>query len=300
MHFEKDFYKIIVDELDEGLYFVDTNRIITYWNKAAERITGFSADEVVGKACHENILNHIDDQGRQLCQGMCPLAYSLRDASHREADVFLHHKNGARVPVHVKISPITDKNGTIVGALELFSDNSSFLEMTHLVEDLKKKALFDTLTKAGNRAYTEQFIELRINEFHRYGWPFGVIFFDIDNFKRINDTYSHSVGDLVLQTVATTIMNNIRAFDFLGRIGGEEFVVIVRNIDLKQLMMRAEMLRALIAESFFHYEGSIIRITVSGGATMMNEDDTYTSLIHRADTLMYASKNNGKNIITAD
>lgn len=300
MNFPNDFYKTIVEELDEGLYFVDTNRVITYWNKAAERITGFSAEEVLGRPCRDNILNHVDAQGRQLCEGMCPLAYSLRDVSHKEADVFLHHKNGARIPVHVKISPIIDSDGKIIGALELFSDNSSFLEMTHLVEELKQKALFDSLTKAGNRTYTEQFIDLRINEFHRYGWPFGVIFFDIDNFKHINDTYSHSIGDMVLQTVAATIMNNIRAFDFLGRIGGEEFLVIVRNINPEQLLYRAEMLRALIAESFFHHEGSILRITVSGGATMMQDDDTQTTLIHRADTLMYSSKAHGKNRVTSE
>ncbi len=300
MNYSNDFYKTIVEEMDEGLYFVDMNRVITYWNKAAERITGFNAEEVIGRPCHENILNHVDDQGRQLCHGMCPLAYTLLDTQHREADVFLHHKNGARVPVHIKISPIIDDKGVVIGALELFSDNSSFLEMNTLVEELRRKALFDPLTKTGNRDYTNQFIDLRINEFHRYGWPFGVIFFDIDDFKHINDSFSHQVGDAVLSNAATTIMNTIRSFDFVGRIGGEEFIVIVRNIDIVQLEKRAQMMRMLVAETFFEYEKNHIAITVSGGATMMHEDDTRDSLIHRADTLMYKSKQNGKNRITVE
>ncbi len=297
---DNEFYKHLIDELDEGLYFVDMQRNITFWNKAAERITGFSSEEVTGRPCHDNILNHVDVNGVNLCTGMCPLAYTLQDKKHRESDVFLHHKNGTRIPVHVKISPITDETGATIGALELFSDNSSILEMTSVVEDLKKKALFDSLTGAGNRTYCDQILDLRVDEFNRYHWPFGMIFFDIDNFKKFNDDYSHAVGDMILKIVSGTIMNNIRSFDFLGRFGGEEFIVVIRNIDSDMLFKRAEMLRSLIAQSYCFHNGQQLKVTVSGGATMMKKDDTVRSFLERADKLMYESKKNGKNRITRD
>jgi PAS domain S-box-containing protein len=88
MRLEKETYAKIVENLYDGLYFVDRNRTITYWNKAAERISGFSSDEVIGKSCAEHILNHVDDEGYVLCTGICPLAATIVDGKFRETEVY--------------------------------------------------------------------------------------------------------------------------------------------------------------------------------------------------------------------
>ena len=87
MSLEKESFERIVENLHDGLYFVDLNRIITYWNRAAEQISGFTADEVVGKSCSDNILTHVDSEGNNLCTGMCPVAAALADGKPREAEV---------------------------------------------------------------------------------------------------------------------------------------------------------------------------------------------------------------------
>ncbi len=115
------FYKSVLDNLFDGVYFVDSERKITYWNKAAERITGFFEAEVVNLSCYDKILNHVDETGKQLCLNGCPLAEVLKDGNLREADVFLRHKAGHRVPVSIRITPIYDGD-RIVGAVEIFSD----------------------------------------------------------------------------------------------------------------------------------------------------------------------------------
>ena len=125
MKLEKDSFEKIIDNLREGLYFVDRNRVITYWNKAAERISGFTADEVVGKSCTDNVLNHIDGDGQNLCTGLCPLAATINEGEPRETEVFMHHKDGHRIPVSVRVSPLTNKEGNIIGGMELFSDISN-------------------------------------------------------------------------------------------------------------------------------------------------------------------------------
>jgi PAS domain S-box-containing protein len=122
-----EFYKQLLDNLYDGVYFVDRDRRITYWNRAAEKLTGFSADEVVGRSCFDNILNHVDACGTDLCHGRCPLSFTMEDGCSREADVFLRHKRGHRVSVSVRATPISDDQGRIVGAIEIFSDNSAKL-----------------------------------------------------------------------------------------------------------------------------------------------------------------------------
>ena len=116
-------YKQLLDLIFEGVYFVDNTRKITFWNKSAEQITGFSAEEVVGKYCYDNILNHVDNFGNQLCIGGCPLHNTLEIEKINEAKVFLHHKSGYRVPVSIKTIPLYNNDG-IVGAAEVFQDIS--------------------------------------------------------------------------------------------------------------------------------------------------------------------------------
>ena len=122
MELEKDSYERIIENLHDGLYFVDRDRVITYWNKAAEQISGFTANEVVGKSCSDNILTHVDSEGNSLCTGECPLAATIVDGNPREAEVYMHHKGGHRIPVSVRVSILTDRDGIIIGGIELFTD----------------------------------------------------------------------------------------------------------------------------------------------------------------------------------
>ena len=110
----EDLYRDLVENMHDGIYFVDRERRITYWNKGAERITGYSAAEVVGKSCADNILVHVDALGRQLCKGSCPLVASMADGAPHEAEVYLHHKQGHRLPVWVRTSPLPAADGTVL------------------------------------------------------------------------------------------------------------------------------------------------------------------------------------------
>lgn len=296
-----DSYKAILDNLYDGVYFVDARCRITYWNRAAEQITGFTANDVVGRACHDNLLKHIDGEGAALCVTGCPLAASLADGQSREAEVYLHHKSGHRVPVHIRISPIHDETGRIVGAAELFSDNSVVSAISGRMAELEQLALLDPLTRLANRRFTENSIDNCVRGLDRYGWTTGIVFLDVDNFKQINDGYGHDTGDEVLRRIATTLLVNSRGFDFFGRWGGEEFLGVVRNVSATQLANVAEKLRMLIAHTTIPVGAeSPLTVTISIGATLLQPDDTVESAVKRADHLMYQSKKAGKNRVTAD
>lgn len=292
------FYKNILDNLYDGVYLVDRDRRITYWNRGAERLTGYQASEVLGKFCSDNILMHVDERGTSLCRGSCPLAATIADGRLREKEIYFHHKEGHRIPILVRAAPLRDSKSQIIGAVEIFSEYSFKNEMMQRIDELERLALVDSLTKVGNRRYGEINLHSRFNEMHRFGWRFGVLFIDIDDFKSINDQYGHDIGDRVLKMVATTILNNIRSFDVVCRWGGEEFLAMITNVKENHLYLLGNRLCALVENSGLTVGSDIVRVTISIGATLADKDETADELLKRADSLMYHSKKNGRNMVS--
>jgi diguanylate cyclase (GGDEF)-like protein/PAS domain S-box-containing protein len=293
-------YLQLLDHLYDGLYFVDPQRKITFWNRTAEQITGFSASEVIGSHCYDNILNHVDAEGNALCEKDCPLAKAMETGTSIESQVYLRHRQGHRVPVAVRIRPLLGPDGQVAGGIELFQDLSEKTGVLLQLEELRQLALVDSLTGLANRNYFEREIESHLQEQARYGWPFGLLFVDIDNFKQINDSYGHGFGDEVLRMVARNLKHICRPFDVFGRWGGEEFIGLVRNIEGQELKAIGERLRRLVESSQLQREGVPVGVTVSVGATLARAGDTLFSLVKRADELMYRSKDKGKNCLTTD
>ncbi len=298
---EKFNFKSIIDGLFNGVLMLDSSRKIIYWNQAAEKITGFSADEVIGTNCWEHAISHLNMRGFSLCNGNdCLACRAMNGKLLVQEDVYFQHKEGFRIPVETNISPIINEKGEVTGVIEIFSDNLAKIEAFQKMEKLKKLVFIDSLTGVGNRRYTEIKINVKIQKISRYAWekPFGLLFIDIDNFKSLNDTYGHETGDKALKMVAKCLMNNIREQDFIGRWGGEEFVVLISDVDKKELYSIAEKLRSLVEQSFIMVNDKVIRVTISIGATMARRDETQADLVNRADKLMYYSKQLNKNFVT--
>ncbi len=295
-----EFHKSLIDNLYDGVYFVDTNRQITYWNKGAERITGHSAEYMIGKFCNNNILDHVTDCGDHLCLEGCPLMATINDGQPREAEVHLRHADGYRVPILVRTTPIFDEYNKVIGAVEIFSNNQSLFKMKRRVDELEQDVFRDILTGVGNRKPLEIKIKSAITEYHQHQIPFGVLFLDIDHFKAVNDTYGHQEGDLVLQNTAKNMTGHLRDTDICGRWGGEEFIAILFNVNLKSLSLVAEKLRAMIANSTVTVNGGQISVTASIGAALIHKGETMEDIIERADRLMYQSKQDGRNRVTSE
>jgi len=294
-------FQNILDNLFEGVYCVDNDRKIIFWNKGAERITGYSASEVLGSSCADNILVHVDELGRNLCIAGCPLMEAINlGKPHAEHNVFLHHKNGHRVPVTVSASSIRDSHGRLIGAIELFKENYVSVYDDQYIEDLKKAAMLDPLTGIPNRRSIETKLTAALGEKLRFNISLGVFFIDIDHFKKVNDTYGHEAGDLVLKMVAKTLSSSMRAYNLLGRWGGEEFIGIVTHIDREGLMMLAQKLRALVESSFLDYNSKKINVTVTVGGTISRDKESMQSILQRADAFLYKGKKNGRNCIVID
>ena len=296
------FYREVLDSLFDGVYVVDKERRITYWNESAARITGFRPEEIAGTKCCDDLLMHIDSTGKELCEDGCPLSATISDGKSRSIDVFLRHKAGHRVPVLVKSVALREESGDIVGAVEVFNDNTEAISATERVKKLEQMAYVDELTGLANRRFLESAIEARHDETKRYGWRYGIILFDLDRFKPINDTYGHDAGDNALRSIAGTLRSTSRSSDIAGRWGGDEFVVVVANVNAKLLGEIAERYRVLISRSTFDLGGDAGRSTLSSsiGAAIARPEDTADSLFRRADAVMYKSKQAGGNAVTVE
>jgi diguanylate cyclase (GGDEF)-like protein/PAS domain S-box-containing protein len=287
-----------IENLFEGAYTVDIHREIIHWNQGAETITGYKSGEIVKKFCYNNILDHVNEDGVGLCFEGCPLLATIEDGVNREADVYLQHKSGHRVPVKVRTIALRDHDKNIIGALELFTENKDEVSLRNSLENYKRQSSEDPLTKAANRRYLAAIIESKIREFKIVGTTFGIAFIDIDNFKHVNDNFGHTIGDEIIKIIAETITKSFRKNDSLGRWGGEEFIVVFSDVNADGLMIAAEKIRKLVATSSLRLPHQNLKVTVSIGATIVVKDDDTDSIITRADQLMYFSKKNGKNTVT--
>lgn len=275
------------------------DRKILFWSRGARELTGYTEDEILNKACSQNCLQIKGLENLKVCSKQCVVHRILDYGETAEEDIYFLHKEGHRLPLHISLLPWRrESKGPAAGVIEIFRDASASARYKEEIEELKKLALLDPLTESGNRRFCDMRLTSQIEELRRYNTPFGVIFFDADRFKDINDAHGHEAGDSVLRMLARTFRLNLRVFDTVARWGGDEFMAIVVNVNAAQLADLAEKLRVLAAESSVRLGRELLRTTVSSGATLARKDDSPGTLVARADAAMYESKKMGGNRVT--
>lgn len=174
---------------------------------------------------------------------------------------------------------------------------ASVLEKIELFRQIKTLSIKDGLTGAYNYRYMINTLENEIERSKRYGLPLSLIILDIDNFKNVNDTYGHLVGDSILKEMTQTIIGTLRTVEIVGRYGGEEFFVILPETDLKNAISAGERLRTAIALEKYVADDIPVKITVSVGIASYHKDISAHDLIKIADDNLYKAKAGGKNRI---
>jgi diguanylate cyclase (GGDEF)-like protein/PAS domain S-box-containing protein len=293
-----EFYKLLLDDLYDAVYFVDPDRRILYWNHAAEALTGYAASEVVGKRCSDDVLCHVDESGRSLCLNDCPLTRSMQSGVRCQADVYLRCRDGHRLAVSVRVVPILDDLNKALGAVEVFSDIALRKRLERRNVELGRLAFLDPLTQLVNRRFLDSRIRQCRDELMQFNRRFGFLLIDLDNFKQINDALGHKAGDTVIEHVARTLSSSLRAADTIGRWGGDEFLAILPDVDEANTKSLAERCRLLVRKSSVTVAGAVVDPTISVGATLLAASDNEDSLIRRADQALYRSKREGRDRTT--
>lgn len=169
-------------------------------------------------------------------------------------------------------------------------------EQNELVKKLEQLANTDSLTGVWNRRYFLIRANQEINRSQRYNLPFSLLLIDIDHFKKVNDTYGHNIGDEVIISMTKIVFKHLRQVDCFGRLGGEEFVILLPETDIEQAVIVAERIRANINNQSITVDNKQLYITVSIGVASYNLVDlVIDSIIQRADQAVYQAKNQGRN-----
>lgn len=288
----------VLDHISDGAYIVNANRKILFWNKSAEKITGYKAREVIGLHCWENIVVHIDEKGKSLCKLRCPSLITINEGQIYKSEAFIRHREGHRIPVRIQAIPIVSNIGEINRCINIFSSN--VIDSTNNKERKRfdNTSVIDPLTGLVNRQYFEIRLNDMLNELIRYDWPFGIVFIGIDNIMKISKKYGSYARDEIIKMIAKTITCNTRSFDVCTRWGKEGFILMLVNVDEGQLYEISERLRVLVAQSYITFITEKLSTTISIGSLTAQKDLTANTLIKRAEELMYHSKAQGGNRIS--
>lgn len=291
--------EMIVSNLYEGAFIIDSQRQIIAWNQSAERITGLLREQVINQICNRIRLNVSDVDGNNLCHNAsCPFSKVIHSGEPCSMKGTMQHRQGFRIPVKFRCMPLKNRNGDIRSSIILFDEVSQNEELVSQVRALEKLANIDPLTNLPNRRFIESTLKQRIEEFERYGWPFALFMADVDHFKKVNDTYGHEVGDDVLLHVSQSLSSGLRSFDIVGRYGGDEMLGIVKNVARAELELILNRLIDMVRQVSVVGGGGLVKVSLSVGATMTIEGDTIQTLMERTDAALYVSKHQGRDRVT--
>jgi diguanylate cyclase (GGDEF)-like protein/PAS domain S-box-containing protein len=294
----KAFFDTLLNQVQDGVYCLDKNRRVVFWGKGAEMTTGYERAEVLGKQCPEDLTLFVDHENKPIEPDKSPILATLKDATIRSAEFYLRHKDGFRLPVSLRVIPILREDGEVIGAAEIFTDTSPKVTIPMNLTDLEHQGLVDTETGIPGRKFLDMHLAARLDEYRRFGLPFGLVYADVDNYGKILERYGRFNAAKVLRMIARTIHKNIRYFDIVGRWDVEEFLILFLNIDESRLDIVANKLRLLVAESYVSVETGMLNATVSMGASVVQRYDSVEGLLKRTEQLMMHSKWRGRNKVS--
>ena len=318
----------ILDLMPLGVVAFDSSYTLLFWNKCMEQWTGLAAGEMLGANLMERFPGLDDVKYRSridpLFQGGPPVIFSYHIHKHLipaklpDGSLRRQHCIASSIRLEPDASPLavltlqdmTEVHHRIGEIAELRRQALQELELRKQVEStlrqsqkhLKELASTDDLTGVANRRQIMSSLKAELDRGKRTNAPVSLIAFDADYFKRINDTYGHDVGDLALCCLAKTLRQQVREVDVVGRLGGEEFAVVLPETPLQDALLVAERIRKAVEHSPLVHGEHTIALTVSAGvASLASQDapDGPQRLMKLADDALYQAKRTGRNRVAS-
>ncbi len=271
----------VFESMKDGVIVLSQNNRVVDYNHAMKDVLPILNKHVIGKQIKDILYDH---------------HYLLELINNGQSCDYELLINKQTIHYNIRFAPVLNKNGMIVGQILTFTN---ITERIYLLKKLKRLASIDGLTQLFNKTFFMNRYEEVFNELKATGENIAVVMFDIDYFKKVNDTFGHETGDIILSNVSKLAKDNVRSSDLIGRYGGEEFVICMPNTNILEAYKIADHIRKIIAEWKTSINDKEIQVTSSFGVTSTqfligDENKTMQSLIREADQALYVAKNNGR------
>jgi diguanylate cyclase (GGDEF)-like protein/PAS domain S-box-containing protein len=283
--------KQIFDSLPEGIFIVNKERRIIYWNLGAREITGYSREETIGRYCHSGVFEHTDGAGCRLCEGDCPMLKVMETDQVQHNRVLFRHKDHRRIAVFLDSMSLKNESGEIIGAVGAFRDASEAAALDDAYDKLYALSEKDLLTGTVNRRQLDKLISDQLGLLNRSGISFSLVLLNIDHFRLIKHSLGLEEADETAIRFAQLLRRQCRRSDIIGRFSERSFLVLLRRHNLQHATQIAERMRIAVSTS-----GRLYRhVTASFGVVEAACDDTPASLLKRLVCALHHAKNCGGN-----
>ncbi len=281
-------------ESQEGMVITDANNNILQVNKAFTEMTGYTAEEVIGKN------PRLFQSGKQSREFYAAMWKSIHECGQWAGEIWNRRKNGEIYPEYLAITAVKNQDGIVSHYVASIVD---ITERKAAADEIEKLAFYDPLTDLPNRRLLLDRLKLALVSSHRSGLHGALLFIDLDHFKRLNDTYGHDMGDLLLQQVAERLIFCVRENDTVARLGGDEFIVMLEDLSAQseQALNQTKVIGKKILDTLNQVHQLINHIyhnTPSIGAILFNgHQQSIEELLKQIDIAMYSAKVSGRNAL---
>jgi diguanylate cyclase (GGDEF)-like protein/PAS domain S-box-containing protein len=298
MFHDPEIFKTVLDHMPIGIYIVDLDLKVVFWSSEAEKISGYRAADVLGRQCREKLLVDIDAETPVACGEACQLRDSMRDGQAKEADVFLLHRAGHRVPVHVRAIPLRNSEHKIIGAAESFEDVRFLGENDRRCRGSQVSIAVDQCTELPDIASTRARLEECCADFAEHRNLFSVLIAEVDGLAGFTAVHGKDATEAALRVVGRTLCNAVRPHDFVGHAAGGRFIAILKDCDDSVVRKIGERVRKMERSSELEWWGDELFFTVSLGAAIVIAEDTPETLLQRAERAVQSSVAAGGDRVT--
>lgn len=296
----------MLQTIDVGLVVLDRSFSVKVWNSFMESHSGMTPLQTKDK----NLFELFPELPQDWLEHKANSVFMLKNRSFmtwEQRPYLFKFKNYRPITgtepfmyQNVTISPLASADGVVNHVAIILYDVTDIAANRNALErangELEKLSRTDRLTQLNNRGFWEECLAAEFSRYKRYHTVSSVVMFDIDHFKKVNDTYGHQAGDEVIRQVSQALRDNLRKTDIAGRYGGEEFGVILGNTDAEHAVVFCERVRKQIEAMEVSHDGKTIKFTISLGISQaVDATSDYTSWLEQADQALYASKEGGRN-----
>jgi diguanylate cyclase (GGDEF)-like protein/PAS domain S-box-containing protein len=294
---DPEIYQAVLDKLQTGVYIVDRNRRIRFWNEGAEQITGYLRQDVVGRFLRDHLLTpdavkDVDSEPDD------PINLVFRDGKPSTMDVSILHKDGYRVPIVLRTNPIRNSRGAVVGAAESFEKNRSASDWTRRQAGFADFGCLDAMTGVAAQSFMETQLRENLTIFAEHNIPFGILLIQIDHMDQFRASRGPGVVSTILRVIAQSVENCLRPTDLVGCWGVNQFIAILLECRESEVARVGERVRKMIGQAEIEWWGDRFSVTSPVGGAGCRAGDTVELLIARAAASLQESIEKGGNCVT--